>query len=44
MNGERQDLGISMHSDLVYLSCIRTLGIPFRADWPGRKFSHIAVK
>lgn len=29
--------GISMHGDVVYLSYIRTLGIPFRADWPGVK-------
>lgn len=29
--------GLSMHDDLVYLSYIRTLGIPFRADWPGVK-------
>ncbi|MBM3994007.1 MAG: hypothetical protein FJ303_07620 [Planctomycetes bacterium] len=29
--------GLSMHGDLIYLSYIRTLGIPFRADWPGVK-------
>lgn len=29
--------GLSLHGDLVYLSYIRTLGIPFRADWPGVK-------
>lgn len=29
--------GISMHGDLIYLSYIRTFGIPFRADWPGMK-------
>ncbi len=33
--------GLSMHGDVVYLSYIRTLGIPFRADWPGVKvFRH----
>ncbi|MFA6544599.1 MAG: hypothetical protein WCS99_09260 [Limisphaerales bacterium] len=29
--------GLSLHGDLIYLSYIRTLGIPFRADWPGVK-------
>jgi hypothetical protein len=29
--------GLSLHGDRVYLSYIRTLGIPFRADWPGVK-------
>jgi hypothetical protein len=29
--------GLSMHGDRVYLSYIRTLGIPFRADWAGIK-------
>lgn len=29
--------GISMHGDRIYLSYIKTLGIPFRADWPGVK-------
>lgn len=29
--------GVSLHGDLVYLSYIRTLGVPFRADWPGVK-------
>ena len=29
--------GLSLHGDLVYLSYIRALGIPFRADWPGVK-------
>jgi hypothetical protein len=29
--------GLATHGDLVYLSYIRTLGIPFRADWPGVK-------
>lgn len=29
--------GLSLHDDRVYLSYIRTLGIPFRADWPGVK-------
>jgi hypothetical protein len=27
--------GLSMYGDLVYLSYIRTLGIPFRANWSG---------
>lgn len=29
--------GLWLHGDLIYLSYIRTLGIPFRADWPGVK-------
>lgn len=29
--------GVSLHGDLVYLSYIRTLGVPFKADWPGVK-------
>ena len=29
--------GLSLHGDLIYLSYIRTLGIPFRADWAGVK-------
>lgn len=29
--------GLCLHGDLIYLSYIRTLGIPFRADWPGIK-------
>lgn len=29
--------GLALHGDVVYLSYIRTLGIPFRADWPGVK-------
>lgn len=29
--------GLAMHGDLICLSYIRTLGIPFRADWPGVK-------
>jgi len=29
--------GMSLHGDRVYLSYIRTFGIPFRADWPGVK-------
>lgn len=29
--------GLSLHGDLVCLSYIRTLGIPFRADWSGVK-------
>ncbi|KAF0177390.1 MAG: hypothetical protein FD161_2477 [Limisphaerales bacterium] len=29
--------GLSLHGDLIYLSYIRTLGIPFRADWSGVK-------
>ena len=29
--------GLSIHGDLVYLSYIRTLGVPFLADWPGIK-------
>ncbi len=29
--------GVSLHGDRDYLSYIRTLGIPFRADWPGVK-------
>lgn len=29
--------GLSMHGDVIYLSYIRTLGIPFRADWAGVK-------
>jgi hypothetical protein len=33
----RATWGLSMHGDLIYLSYIRTLGIPFRADWPGVK-------
>ena len=27
--------GLALHGDRVYLSYIRTLGIPFRADWAG---------
>lgn len=29
--------GLSLHGDRVYLSYIRTLGILFKADWPGVK-------
>lgn len=29
--------GLTLYDDLAYLSYIRTLGIPFRADWPGVK-------
>jgi hypothetical protein len=29
--------GIALHGDQVYLSYIRTLGVPFRADWAGVK-------
>lgn len=29
--------GLAMHDDRVYLSYIRTLGVPFRADWAGVK-------
>lgn len=29
--------GLSLNGDIVYLAYIRTLGIPFRADWPGVK-------
>ena len=29
--------GLSLHGDLVYLSYIRTFGVPFRADWAGVK-------
>jgi hypothetical protein len=29
--------GLALHGDRVYLSYIRTLGIPFRADWSGVK-------
>lgn len=29
--------GLTLHGDLIYLSYIRTFGIPFRADWPGVK-------
>lgn len=29
--------GVWLHGDTVYLSYIRTLGIPFRADWAGVK-------
>ncbi len=29
--------GLAMHGDRVYLSYIRTLGIPFKADWSGVK-------
>jgi hypothetical protein len=29
--------GLSLHGDIVYLAYIRTLGIPFRANWPGVK-------
>lgn len=36
--GDRQATwGLSMHDDIIYLSYIRTLGIPFAADWPGVK-------
>jgi hypothetical protein len=36
--------GMSLHGDTVYLSYIRTLGIPFRADWPGVKAYRYARK
>lgn len=37
VDDSRATWGLSMHGDLIYLSYIRTLGIPFRADWPGVK-------
>lgn len=29
--------GLALYEDVVYLAYIRTLGIPFRADWLGVK-------
>ncbi len=37
VNDTQATWGLSMHGDLVYVSYIRTLGVPFRADWPGMK-------
>ena len=37
VNDTQATWGLSMHGDFIYLSYIRTLGIPFRADWPGVK-------
>jgi len=37
VDDEQATWGLSMHGDVIYLAYIRTLGIPFRANWSGVK-------
>jgi len=41
VDDEQATWGLSLRGDRVYLSYIRTFGIPFRANWAGVKVFRI---